>query len=649
MKTNFWKFAALLGLGLAAMVACEKQPEPTVEPVFPETVLEENVESGATVEVSFEANLADWKLSISPNESNKCWFDDAGVVAGTMGDGKVGAKTVSVVFSEDEYFDQNVVYEVILTMGGKSQVIAKLTRLAINRSLEVYVAEKTEWSFKSTYGTEKATALPLSTFAGNVTYALPIKVVANYDWNLALPVWCAGSIKEAETLSGKAGQAVEILLSGVLTENVKDGAEGFAKFFDAADNSQVVELPLNLPAFASRVDYLDKFDETFEADGLSSTQLNIVALDGLVIKALEHDGKNHANTWADWVTYENLYEAESTESFFKDYFIKIQAEENASSSTRVVDVFAFPASVYAKIPADDLSGLCVSDDLCTINDKYEQYRIGRITQKGAVPSFITIYHNAEDEFDEKNIWKATFGIADDTNWWGELHSSINNLSSNNKYSLVYYDRASCAVFEFASEYASYKIYDYYEGEISKEAEESYWMAYTEFAGKGKVEMWPNTYVAPEHNPSADPQAFVVFFDEKGNALAAVLCTYSKGVSYTITSMTEGVFVEKQSEYSELYTLINNALSAAQMGSTQNIYMVSAEVNEALFESSFMPYPSMVVQFDENRSFVQCEDTFVSMDSMSSFIVSTSEESCERVILFMDNDGNVILAIFYSKF
>ena len=55
MKTNFWKFATVLGLGLLAVVSCDKkEPEPTVvEPVFPETVLEQNVEAGATVEVTF--------------------------------------------------------------------------------------------------------------------------------------------------------------------------------------------------------------------------------------------------------------------------------------------------------------------------------------------------------------------------------------------------------------------------------------------------------------------------------------------------------------------------------------------------------------------------------------------------------------------
>ena len=215
MKTNFWKFAALLGLGLAAVVACEKQPEPEkVAPVFPETVLEQNVEAGATVEVSFEANL-DWELSIPAAEQAKYWLDDAGVPASKV-TGKAGEQTVSVVFSEDEYYDQNVVCEVTLTMGGQDKVIARLTRLALNRTIEVYAAEKADFSFSKTYSAEKATALELTTFEGDVTYTLPIKVVANYDWNLALPEWCEGAIDGAETLSGKAGQVVEVLLSGKL-------------------------------------------------------------------------------------------------------------------------------------------------------------------------------------------------------------------------------------------------------------------------------------------------------------------------------------------------------------------------------------------------------------------------------------------------
>ena len=290
MKTNFWKSAAAFVVGMAAMVACEKNPEPENEaPVFPSETIEKNVEAGETVNIQFTANL-DWELSIPSTEQTKYYLDDAGMPASKVS-GKAGEQTVSVVFSEDEYYDENLLCEVTLTMGGQSQVIAKLTRLAINRALEVYVAEKTEWNFKSTYGTEKVTALALATFEGDVTYTLPIKVVANYDWSLALPTWCEGEIKGAESLSGKAGQAVEVLLTGKLAEDVKNGAEGVAKFIDATDNAQSMDLALTLPAFASRVDYLNTFEETFEADGSSSKLFSITALDGLVFKTLEFDGQ----------------------------------------------------------------------------------------------------------------------------------------------------------------------------------------------------------------------------------------------------------------------------------------------------------------------------------------------------------------------
>ena len=89
MKTNFWKSAAAFVVGMAAMVACEKNPEPEyVAPVFPSETIEKNVEAGETVELQFTANL-DWELSIPATEQNKYWLDDAGMPASKVS-GKAG-------------------------------------------------------------------------------------------------------------------------------------------------------------------------------------------------------------------------------------------------------------------------------------------------------------------------------------------------------------------------------------------------------------------------------------------------------------------------------------------------------------------------------------------------------------------------------
>ena len=418
MKTNFWKFAALLGLGLAAVVACEKQPEPEkVAPVFPETVLEQNVEAGATVEVSFEANL-DWELSIPADEQTKYWLDDAGVPASNV-KGKAGAQTVSVVFSEDEYYDQNVVCEVTLTMGGQSKVIAKLTRLAINRTIEVYVAEKTDWGFKNTYAAEKATSLELTTFVGDVTYTLPIKVVANYDWNLALPEWCEGAIEGAESLSGKAGQVVEVLLAGKLSEDVKAGATSAAKFIDATDNNQAVELPFTFPAFADRLEWSEPSSMTFDHEGTASMPAigYVLGMEGFVIRALEWEGQYHALTFADWVT---VTPGEATEGLLQQVAVTLGVTANEGQE-RAADLFLFPASM-ANVQATDICDENNSE--CAFKEEYQKYYIGRLTQKGVPMPFMTMsypsdYLEAEGVFftnlqatEEANIMQWDLGGAE---------------------------------------------------------------------------------------------------------------------------------------------------------------------------------------------------------------------------------------------
>ena len=644
MKTNFWKSAAAFVVGMAAMVACEETPiEPeVVDPVFPSEVTEKNVEAGETVELQFTANL-DWELSIPASEQNKYWLDDAGIPASKVS-GKAGDQTVSVVFSEDVYYDTNVLCEVTLTMGGESKVIAKLTRLAINRSLEVYVAETSEWGFKKTYGTEKATALALTTFEGDVTYTLPIQVVANYDWSLALPEWCAGSIQGAETLSGKSGQVVEILLTGALAENVKNGAEGFAKFIDATDNTQSVELPLTFPAFADRIEWTEPSSMAFDYTGTSSMPAigYVLAMDGYVVRALGWNGEWHDTSFADWVT---VTPGEATEGLLKMTTVTLSVTENAGKE-RYADLFVFPASL-AEVTADMI---CDPADVqnCSFLPEYQKYYAGRITQTGVPMPFLTPQYPSS-MLEAEGVFFTELGAKDSDNimqWDIEGAESYHKVTYTGQWSY------ESAYFNINKPYDSYKIYkdnQYPEGffttEVSAEEMEDYWLEVWANPGKtmGRFNM---TYIPP-----TPIHAAVVFFDENGGKVAAVLVEYNPAAS----GASEGVSFTVTSGYAEVTGLDVMGQPAGMLNSMISGFGVTAKEEKVIMASS--PEVEFTTNFNFSQMFIidmagnMVENTSafsVYQSSNTSFKVTAANESA-YLLVFMDSMGEVPVVVYYNCF
>lgn len=629
MKTNFWKSAAALTLGLAAMVACEKGPkeEPKNEaPVFPTEVIEKNVEAGETVELTFAANL-DWELSIPASEQTKYWLDDAGMPASKVS-GKAGNQTVSVVFSEDEYYDENVLCNVTLTMGGQSKVIAKLTRLAINRSLEVYTAEKSDWSFKSTYGTEKATALELTTFTGDVTYTLPIQVVANYDWSLALPEWCEGAIKDAESLSGKAGQVVEVLLTGKLSEAVKAGATGFAKFIDAADNAKSEDLALSLPAFENRIEFTEPATMDFAADGTAShpTLAYVLGMKGFVVKALEYDGTWHATSFADWVTA-TVDPESATQDILQQVAFTLSVSENTGSD-RVADLFVFPASM-ANVKVEDL---CNPNKCDEFNDEYAPYHVGRVTQAGVPMPYISEYTDAMMGIE---TYEASLAPYTENQWWSSL---VGGVSVANQYELNYWHEWSELTMLFDSAFASYKIFDFDFNEVAADAD--FWLIFSAWAGntKGKVTMDPAKF----NNPNAEvPESFVVFYDEAGKVLAGVCCKYTStgggaSAALELSVMQGEAQISTLAPETELYQILAGNLSVS------TVFEVQA-AGDAIFQLS-QPF-AMASVFDMTLN----PSTAVACECFDQNCVTVSPQTAgAEVVIILKNEQWVnVAAIHYT--
>ena len=133
---NILKSLAALFVG-CAMASCQKPDDVKVEPAFPQ-LQEITVTPGEKVTLNVEANL-DWEISVPENSLQWYWIQDGSFQLYRV-NGKAGAVEVVIGVSEKEEFDQNRACEVTMTMGGKSQVIAKLVRPSKEKILYVYAA-----------------------------------------------------------------------------------------------------------------------------------------------------------------------------------------------------------------------------------------------------------------------------------------------------------------------------------------------------------------------------------------------------------------------------------------------------------------------------------------------------------------------------
>lgn len=187
MSKNFWQYAMTLVAGLAIFAACEEPEQKDPDPIFPENVITKTVNAGESTQINIEPNLA-WEVSISGEGSgNYFWIDDDGMKASKVSGKEAGPAVITVVFSEDQEFDVNRVCDVTLTMAGQSKKIATLTRPSLGRTFEIMTAAAGELGFSKEFAA--AESATLATFPGMNEYSVPVRVVTNYSWVIALPEW----------------------------------------------------------------------------------------------------------------------------------------------------------------------------------------------------------------------------------------------------------------------------------------------------------------------------------------------------------------------------------------------------------------------------------------------------------------------------
>lgn len=179
------------------MASCSSDDETVaIDPAFPE-VQHYEVQPEQVYEIDFHAEVA-WKIT-----SDKQWLKfiyESGQFQSL--DGKAGQQTVSFTVTDGAQGFVEDQAKIMLTMNGKTEVIAELKRAALKRVAQMYT-----WEDKGNLPIDKFVSDKLNS-NGNIGFT------ANFDWRVdgaSLPEWLVEPVdgqRGLANLCGEAGQGI---------------------------------------------------------------------------------------------------------------------------------------------------------------------------------------------------------------------------------------------------------------------------------------------------------------------------------------------------------------------------------------------------------------------------------------------------------
>lgn len=519
---SYFKISLACALSALFASACipeeNNNPPAPVEPIFPETVDVRTVKAGESVELSLTANL-NWTLSIEgEGAGNFFWIDDEGLKESSIS-GEAGEIHATIIFSEAEELDQNRVCTVNLTMSEETRKVAEYSRLALERTFEVFVGKAGEYDFARENGAyiyEKAESAELISFAGSVRYSIPVKVISNYAWSLSLPDW----LSAGEFNSGEVG-ASEFILEAILSAENENGAKEAVKFLDLVNPSVEQSLEVSLPAYVDRLEIETTTSFIFNAAGEQQMPTGgfsevpgiayVLGVEGFVVRALEFNGEQHETSYADWVDAEIKISEDA--SYLKKSSIEISPKENTGAA-RCADILILPKSL-SETPVEDLC----DPNSCEFLEKFQPYVLCRLEQEAAPNTgggdvsgdYITLSENEDDNYKAELVKQAN-------NWM------LSQFSCEEAYTLTYTDKMSQATLVFKEAFDHYEFCDHW---CSPVPENGFWLELCPFSSNSNstLYMYPQLYKPLE---GEEPESFVVFYDAEGKGKAVIQCLYKEG-------------------------------------------------------------------------------------------------------------------------
>lgn len=423
MKTKIlhWTSVLLASSALLLSACSEDNGKDTSDPtpVFPDMATL-NIPAGETsCNVSFTPNM-DWTVSIPTDAETSEWFKlSDGVVETSSISGKASTEpvTIQVITTVQDVYDETPSCEVSLTMGGQTQVIAKVTRQTAAREFDIYLSgfsmdegtqEAIDFSFeysetpvaKYTESSEPEVAPEgapeLIWFTGKIGYMQVVKAESNFEWLASTPDWLT------VTARPQKGEYFVTADFAQITEQEINGAIGMIDFYDRnidpatdpgnnAHNRYCFVLP-NLTKVVRNGSGAATAAFSFNAEGYAVDSNGTVSEEKSSTGSLYSTKdvvfyigeKNNGWYWCyeasqhEWVTIVDSWDAEGNPFQQHSYTVSVKANEG---ETRDVLVIALP-----KAMADNLNNIGGPDamfgDGSALLPEYEPYLIATIEQEG---------------------------------------------------------------------------------------------------------------------------------------------------------------------------------------------------------------------------------------------------------------------------
>ena len=655
--------AAVLSIGCEP----EPDPEPEVTPNFPKLV-EKVVKSGETVTLSINPNMA-WKVSI-PSSSAQYFSlaDAAGQLSMT---GEAGAQQIKIKVAELDEFDTDRVCEVALTMNGKTQTIAKLTRMKLARTVNVYLAQydeanidfKTDAEGAYVYGSTPVQSLDF--LWHNEQYMHRVVVETNFKWAIGgeLPAWLDPSVT-----SGEAGRT-EVFVRTV-KEAYPFAAESVElKINDFTNESAPVEvskLKVNMPACEAVCEVSISPALTFNAEGhyfnaSNDTYLEMGAIATMtapkgaeLYKIVKNNGYLYASSpAADWITieWEEEWDAAADKAgvWSRKFFVSTTPNEGAEREGMLV---ALPRTLASKVSDPDYD--LFNADGTALKAEYEQYVVSTIKQEAPAEAENkgVIYAN---DIETMHAFTADFAELAAGAWpWQGAWAQIPNA-----YKLTYRSNDSGDDLIFSKPFSRYEIYGFDGAYSSTYDLSTCWItieksaSHKELTNGYKVRMrlgddpanglFPNTQAGFD----GENEATIVFYDENNEAYALIYCVLDPNYMYVPEVSGEVKFADPALAES-LGAKLEKVVEGDPDFSAENNYM--GVLQYRLTHTSAMGAQALLLMPSYNQSFCYPSGSWLSTQQVEggTQVIMTPEENYAKGHITF-HAGNDVVVYLYCVF
>lgn len=549
-KTIINIFSLLTAVCTSLFVACGPNLDDNQggKAVFPEKTTH-TVVPGEEVVFDIESNKP-FILTIPQEKRNNFWFDDNGIPERRLSL-PAGTHTITVQTAEVTVFENAPVCDITMTIVNESQVVATITLEVGARLFSVYKCqtkdngEPMKENGNYVYETTPSTSLPMNLIYGS-NFELPIKVEANFDWNLDYPDWVLGTIQT----NGAAG-STEILIE---TNEATFPTEGATEAITVKAGSTVLEqfaLELSISETKSTAELGGKLSCPFSAEGKyelndeeqDSYVVTFKSTKGYRVMAVENLGEWYATEEADWVTVTPEAEWDDADGRVQTTTFRVSVTKNEGVSREAAVIF-----VPESIASESVFGIdrLFNTEGTQIREEFQELVVTVIQDSASGSEFVT----ANSDLETMYAAGAFFSVSEEE--WMKT-----NFGAKSIFQLTYSnaDAHQAALLDLARPCASFKIFNFNEQDVTSNS--AYWISVETLEQNKQIRI----KMDPTAHNEEEKRAFVGLYDAYENCLAVIDCRYDESatapVEMTMSLQDEhcGAKLTKMSESHEMYEAI----------------------------------------------------------------------------------------------